>query len=56
MVSLNDYMDKSRVCVTCGKATAITPRVPWGKYECENCRARTGRCLMCGVNRNDCCC
>lgn len=43
-------------CETCKKNLAIEPSVPWGKYECEECREITGTCLICGVNRNDCCC
>ena len=43
-------------CQTCGKEGAIKARVPWGKDECEECRTKTGTCLICGVNRNDCCC
>ena len=43
-------------CVTCEKEGAIKARVPWGKNECPECRKKTGNCLICRVNRNDCCC
>lgn len=43
-------------CVSCGDPNPIKPGVPWGSPECEVCRLKTGKCLICGVNRNDCCC
>ena len=48
--------DTCQICETCNKKEGIPPRVPWGKCECEECRAKTGRCGICGINRNDCCC
>lgn len=43
-------------CVTCGVDGAVKRGVPWGRDECPRCREKTGKCLICGVNRNDCCC
>ena len=44
------------ICQTCGKNIAIKRGVPWGKDECKECREKTGYCLICHANRNDCCC
>lgn len=47
-----------KVCITCGDAnkTIIKAGVPWGLDECKECREKTGNCLICRDNRNDCCC
>ena len=44
------------LCETCKKKEAIKAKVTRGKNECEDCRKKTGNCLICGDNRNDCCC
>lgn len=47
--------DNYRKCIECNES-AIPPEVPWGKWKCKECRKKDGRCYICGVNRNDCCC
>jgi len=42
------------MCQTCKKNKGIKPGVPWGLFECVECRNKTGYCLICGANRNDC--
>jgi hypothetical protein len=46
----------SEICENCDNEKGIKAGVPWGKTECEDCRKKTGNCLICGANRNDCCC
>ena len=43
-------------CETCKSAEGIEPKIKWGKRECQDCRIKTGECLKCGKNRNDCSC
>ena len=54
--AINKIFELFNRCVSCGDSDPIKPGVPWGKFECDVCRHKTGRCRICGVNRNDCCC
>lgn len=54
--AINQVFSLFNRCVTCGGENPVMPGVPWGRPECEECRAKTGKCLICRDNRNDCCC